>query len=624
MVKEQLYNIFGAIAASLATEIVPKAIKAGSEKCKSIVYSPASAFKHYLITCHERYCKIKTLLYRDHPVLLRDHYVSSSFKYKNTTISGNDILEEFLNKKRNVVTGTAGSGKTILLRRLFLDLAEEDMGVFPVMVELRLIGLTDVSDCSIISFIHKCISNHSEQVDLNHLRTALEKGKLVLLLDGLDEIEHSIRKKYEQEILEISSKYTKTAIVVSSRPDDCFGSWEEFHTYRTLPLSETEAADLISRIDYDNNIKDKFSEVLPQLYERHKDFLSNPLLLTMMLLTYEQLAEIPEKIHIFYEQAFETLFHKHDAQKSLYKRKSYTGLPIDDFKHLFSAFCIITYSEKKFTLSENETIEYIKQANVMEGTNVDPQDFLRDLMESVCIIQKDGNYYTFTHRSFQEYFTAYYMSKSQSMDVKEVLDTIASTYFTDFVVISMLFELNKEQVEKNWVLPTLREIASLRINPLDGQSVVAVLKKLYDRISISNDNGVGFGIGPNVKGGAIFCIETIYESKLKDYLEKKGIRGGRIVRGRSAIRKEVEILKRHFVEKYISKNEGLHFVDVDMAEIEGNSAFLKDISKTTIPEYFAMKIEFASQLMHELESKYAAKEKSLKELLASNLRKAVK
>jgi hypothetical protein len=28
----------------------------------------------------------------------------------------------------------------------------------------------------------------------------------------------------------------------------------------------------------------------------------------MMLLTFDQFADIPEKIHLFYEQAFETLF----------------------------------------------------------------------------------------------------------------------------------------------------------------------------------------------------------------------------------------------------------------------------------------------------------------------------
>ena len=55
--------------------------------------------------------------------------------------------------------------------------------------------------------------------------------------------------------------------------------------------------------------------VKKHLYDKHKSFLSNPLLTTMMLLTFDQFAEIPEKMFLFYEQAFDTLFLKHDATK---------------------------------------------------------------------------------------------------------------------------------------------------------------------------------------------------------------------------------------------------------------------------------------------------------------------
>ena len=68
---------------------------------------------------------------------------------------------------------------------------------------------------------------------------------------------------------------------------------------------------------------------------KHESFASNPLLLNIMLLTYDNYADIPEKLHLFYSNAFETLYIKHDATKGGYKREFKTKLSSDDFKRVF-------------------------------------------------------------------------------------------------------------------------------------------------------------------------------------------------------------------------------------------------------------------------------------------------
>lgn len=247
------------------------------------------------------------------------------------------------------------------------------------------------------------------------LHYSLKAGKLILLLDGFDEISYDKKQDYESEILSLSNKYPKSLIVISSRPDDCFGSWEEFYVFYTRPLDKNQAIDLISKINYDIETKNQFITALSKsLYEQHTEFLSNPLLLTIMLLTYEQFAGIPEKLHIFYEQAFDTLYYKHDALKSLYKRKSFSGIAIDEFKQLLSTFCMITYSKRKMSFTSKELNEYLIDALKVENSNLNHEIFKKDLLKTVCILQKDGLNYTFSHRSFQEFFTAKFISKSQT------------------------------------------------------------------------------------------------------------------------------------------------------------------------------------------------------------------
>jgi hypothetical protein len=41
----------------------------------------------------------------------------------------------------------------------------------------------------------------------------------------------------------------------------------------------------------------------------------------MMLMTFDEFAEITSKMHIFYDQAFNVLYNKHDATKTSFRRK---------------------------------------------------------------------------------------------------------------------------------------------------------------------------------------------------------------------------------------------------------------------------------------------------------------
>ena len=98
----------------------------------------------------------------------------------------------------------------------------------------------------------------------------------------------------------------------------------------------------------------KFKEQLENsLWYSHYEFAANPLLLTIMLMTFANYADVPAQMHIFYREAYETLAQRHDASKGAYKREFRTKLTSSRFSDYLSEFCGRTYVEEKYKFTEN-------------------------------------------------------------------------------------------------------------------------------------------------------------------------------------------------------------------------------------------------------------------------------
>jgi hypothetical protein len=187
-----------------------------------------------------------------------------------------------------------------------------------------------------------------------------------------------------------------------------------------------------------------------------RGFLSSPLLATMMLITFREFADIPEKIHLFYDQAFDALFSKHDATKEGFKRKLYTDIPSDEFKKILSYLCLVSYYDQKYEFKIDELKAYVKKGLSIDEISLDVDSFVKDLLESICIMQKDGIPIVFSHRTFQEFFSAFCLARYSIKHVRKILLKFANRPSDS--VIQMLFDMNQELVDVEFVIPTLKEI----------------------------------------------------------------------------------------------------------------------------------------------------------------------
>jgi len=275
-------------------------------------------YQEYLNCVAARYSKAKTFLVRAEAVSLYDFYVPCSLSCGATVYRQPSFNQVTRRSRFIVITGGGGCGKSILMRHLFLT-ALESQGKVPVFIELRELNKTRQT---LMEFVHSTLKENHFTLDDDYIQKALQRGHFAFFLDGFDELTRKRRTSYSKEIQTIAKQHNQNVIVVSSRPDYELFGWQDFSNFDMEPLTGDQACELVTKTHFDEKLKSKFLNDLRRgLFNNHRSFLSNPLLLSIMFLTYGESADIPNKLNIFYNQAYEALFQRHDALKGAFQRE---------------------------------------------------------------------------------------------------------------------------------------------------------------------------------------------------------------------------------------------------------------------------------------------------------------
>ena len=455
-----------------ATGIISKSKKLFRGLNDDVRLKLESSYKDYLACVYERYSKAKSFLIRDESTQLYDFYVPLGISCGKKKSEEASIFNFTVKNPFAVIKGGAGSGKSMMLRHLFLNTIEKKERV-PIFIELR--RLNDF-DGSIFDYIKNILNENKFTLDDEFIEKALKAGHFAIFLDGFDEIAISRHKQIVKEILKLAQNYDKNIIIVSSRPDDEFSSWNAFDVWEISPLTLDQALKLIKKVpskNIDQETRDKFLKDLEkELFEKHNSFLSNPLLLSIMAITYANSGDVPQKISTFYENAYIALFERHDALKGAFKRDRRCDLDILEFKKIFSAFSTLTSSKLAedeyfdaflrggaLRFPKTDALDYIERTREIIDlqADFDTEDFLQDCIKAVCLLVEDGLEITFAHRSFQEYFTALFISNLDDSDAQEEL---IHSYLNGRggQTIELLFEINQSLIEKSLLIPGIETI----------------------------------------------------------------------------------------------------------------------------------------------------------------------
>ncbi|MFD0942921.1 NACHT domain-containing protein [Savagea faecisuis] len=453
-------------------------------------------FLKYLSAIKKSYKKLKTLLYDKTPRDFYNFYVCNDLKYNETILENINVNKICSVSNFVLITGMGGLGKSMMMRHLLLDAVDSynDLRLLPIFIPLK-----DYYEATndLYDYVYSKVKQFDGSITSEQLIEALVNGSCLLIFDGIDEIKSDNISQLVQDLEKFSSHYSKSYYVLSSRPFQQSIALSNFSELELQPFNKKQALKMISNFDFsaeEQIIKDKFYEQLDgELYDSHIEFAENPLLLTIMLMTFEEYAEVPSKIYKFYEMAFETLLRKHDDTKLL-KRDLKTNVSSDVIVDYFAKICFLSYKDEKYEMTESEFCNYLERCQKSAPVKINAHDYLYDLSNNLCLLIPEGGKYYFLHRSFQEYFCARNLkshfekvstNKKESMSAG-LIKFFDRPYSSDDTVLDMLHDMIPEKVEEYILIPFLEGLLDETLS--DDNAFWDFLIKMHPKLRIWSEH----------------------------------------------------------------------------------------------------------------------------------------
>lgn len=425
--------------------------------------------------------RIKTLWHTERPLSLNSFYYPVSVSTGSSSNSNSQRLTNLSDfpDNHNIILGTVGQGKSILVRYLLGQEIKSGSHI-PLLLELRNIGDNHLLDSLATRF--------SILLDIEENTTIFNEfahnGKISFLLDGFDEIEPSHTARIMQEIEDLSYIYHNCRILVTSRPDSDCKHLTNFYSYSIQPLTEDDHLPFYKKITKDEKSSKRLVAAIKNSPTKIQQLVKTPLLATLLAVSYRNSQKIPLDFSEFYDDIFQILLIRHDASKLGWRRARLSKLDDRQIQQIFEAFCFAGRKKQLSSIDQDSAYQIIEQCATETGISADPLNFLTDIKRITCLLVEDGKKFAFVHASVQEFFAARY--------IKMKTETVASRFYTQLLTdgkwkywpeeILFLEQIDGFRATKYFLLPDIKNTLQHLHDGNTGTSGFAAIKYLNGMI----------------------------------------------------------------------------------------------------------------------------------------------
>jgi predicted NACHT family NTPase len=313
-----------------------------------------------------------------------------------------------------MILGKPGSGKTTFLRHVAVACCKSEFQAdhIPILIELKFIK--DASHLNLLNTVHREFG----LAELRQTEEILNQGKVLIFLDGLDEVPSQFRRDVQDQICEFYQQYYKNRFILTCRtqtteytlPNFDYVEVADFNPEQVEYFAENWFVALAETPKQGRNLKAKFMAKL-RLPENKltAELAVTPILLSLACWVFNDLKDLPPKRSNLYEQGLNLLLKKWDEKRGIRRKignEIYRKLSVKEKRKLLTYVAIKKFDQEQYVLFEQSEIEsYI--AEYLGIATKSSQAVLKAIeSQHGLLIEQAQRIWSFSHLTFQEYFTA--------------------------------------------------------------------------------------------------------------------------------------------------------------------------------------------------------------------------
>lgn len=400
----------------------------------------------------------------------QDYYVFPRIESELYEEAGNkeflrmeDFIDELQQQRQVLITGANNSGKTLLLKNLFLELTE--LGKCVVLCDIDTIKSKESS---------KIIKSNFEDIygddfsDYNRFKQLPAQNK-VLIIDDIDQIKQHDFEKYingikEQFGLMIFTTKDTLDLDMLNRMKTALKSEEFVVKYNISPFFADKRRELVEKLVVLKNKKDpsilvtETVETLCEAIKLQKRYISlEPEFIINFVEYYcNNIGSALNSDSSVFSKVFESNI---TTALNIFKTRDLT---VEKLYKLLSKLARYIHFNKKYPVAEHEIIQIIDDYNETFDDVVSTFDFI-DIVKKAKILVMDANGYRFSNQNQLAYFCAreviyLYNETREEEDIKYLVKyccfginadvLMFISYITDNTrILQLLLSMTKEMTE---------------------------------------------------------------------------------------------------------------------------------------------------------------------------------
>jgi len=251
----------------------------------------------------------------------------------------------------------------------------------------------------------------------------LQNGKLLVLLDGLDEVPAETLNHVITEIENLVDLYDNNRFIASCRVAAyTFGGFKRFNDVAMASFEDKQIERFIRNWfqkprDLETETSQRCWELLNSPdYQAAKELAQPPLLLTLLCVIYDEFQDFPKKRHQVYGEALDVLLRKWASEKRLQKEPIYQQFGSDLELELLSEIAYTSFVDDQLFFSKQILLDQIQdfQTGNKNAPDLDAGVILQEVqVQQGILVEQSRNAYSFSHLTFQEYLTAKFIVDNQ-------------------------------------------------------------------------------------------------------------------------------------------------------------------------------------------------------------------